>query len=322
MLLVALTYADTRDLVPAETSGSPAHCEELDQLGLCGVFVNLNSTGVQAVNFTFTAPSVPQTLNLRAIAVLASGQNFANLTVIDSSRSRQSFSIDVTDMVGLQVLAPEQVTVNLDGVPQTPGILETRVQVGNHTISVPDSVQTAQATRLKFVRWSDGNNQTQRTIFLTEDSTLEAVYNLQYELTVSSAYAPVQGAGWYDVNSTASFSVSASEVAMEGVLGAVGGKMIFQGWSESGHLAVSSINGTVFMDRPHVFVAEWTADYTSPLLIVALVAVIAIAVGAFTLRKRKAARRKPYVAQRFCKNCGTRVRVGVKFCTKCGRRLT
>jgi hypothetical protein len=211
--------------------------------------------------------------------------------VLSDSLYRWPFPIAISDKLTLEVQAPYPVVVTVDGVPQTPGQATLyELALGQHTISVPSAQPVDQFSRLRFDHWSDGSKDTSRTVNLQDDTALSVLYATQYRLDLASLQAKTNGvgAGWYDSGSTATFS-SASTQPMDGMLGTLGGKWVFQGWYEGNNLMTSSASGSVKMDRAHALMSQWAPDYTQPLIIlgvIVIVVVVAIGLAGYRMRKR------------------------------------
>lgn len=192
--------------------------------------------------------------------------------LIVNSVSTTLFKIQLTP-AAFKLIVPSGANVTIDGVQQPPGPAQVGVALGMHNITVPALVQVDPSTRLRFDHWSDGLTEPNRTIVVNRDMSLEAVYVTQNLLTITGPQAASIGAGWYDESETATFSVAAVE-PMAGILGALGGKLRFQGWYENGELITSETTGTISMNRVHTIAAVWQADYTQPIVIVLAIAII------------------------------------------------
>jgi hypothetical protein len=205
--------------------------------------------------------------------------------VISGSESMKTFTITVTlappAKVSLTITVPSQVSVSVDGTAWPAGIVQAGLPPGSHTISVPLMVDTSPGVRLWFDSWKDGYPSPARTLNLQADSSFEAVYVTEYNLTLSTPYGDAVGAGWYDSGSSAQISSPASE-PMSGVLGDLGGKWVFQGCYEGQTLVSPSSSTTIAMYTPHSLTAHWTADYLTPaswilpLIVVAIAALLII----------------------------------------------
>jgi hypothetical protein len=197
------------------------------------------------------------------------------------------FPLAISDKLTLEIQAPYPVVVTVDGAPQTPGQATLyELALGQHTISVPSTQPIDQFSRLRFDHWSDGSKDTSRTMNLQDDTALSVLYATQYRLDLASLQVKTNavGAGWYDSGSTATFS-SASTQPMDGMLGTLGGKWVFQGWYEGNSLVTSSASGSTKMDRAHALTSQWSTDYTQLLIILGVVVVAAIGLVLYRMRK-------------------------------------
>ena len=260
--------------------------------------------------------------------------------VISDSVSVKEFTILVTDRnLSLTVRVPHPVSVSIDGAQQNAGNVFTNVNLGTHTISVPDTVNVESGTRLRFDHWTDGETRTSRRENLQHDATFEAIYVTQHALTLESSQGSPTGAGWYDEGSSAGFSANATQ-PMSGVLGSLGGKSAFQGWYEGQSLVNKSSNASITMEMAHSLTARWAADYTIPLIVIGVIAG-AVLVGItviFLHRRRLTLTPQPVQVQptpvqlqisrtvlsdkQFCPNCGAELPLNSKFCNKCGSAQT
>jgi hypothetical protein len=133
-----------------------------------------------------------------------------------------------------------------------------------HTISTQEYVYQDNTTRYHCESYSYN---------VTTDTQLAFWYTRQYYLSVASPIETTQGTGWYDDGSTARFSLSSATSPMTGLAGTLGAKLVFDKWS--GDASTSDLQSTIIMDRPKSISAVWRDDYSTPYL---LVTVIAIAV--------------------------------------------
>ena len=152
----------------------------------------------------------------------------------------------------LNVAVPSNIPVTIDGSSYSGGLTDAQLLQGRHSISVPEVVQVDSTDRLRFVSWSDGSTQASRTVDLSSDVNLQAVYVQQYELTVVSSL-PTSGQGWYDQASTAHFKTDTTPCITNTL-----GLMIFGGWhAENGGVITHWGNGSVEMDGPKTLEAYW-----------------------------------------------------------------
>jgi len=154
-----------------------------------------------------------------------------------------------------------------------------------YTIQVPSEFSVGPGVRIVFVRWQDGETSVSRTIALSDDVTLTVEYKTQYLLTVISQIGMPQGSGWHDDGATVSFSV-ASSWPLEGFLGTLGGKYVFQRWS--GDYTASTASASIVMDKPKTVTAEWNTDAATPYTVGMIGTVVIIAGGwVIFMRKRR-----------------------------------
>ena len=182
----------------------------------------------------------------------------------------------------LDLSIPYRVKIFVDRTPYSSETLKLPLSAGVHTIAVPSSIEINATSRLRFQSWSDGSTDPSYNMNLSSNVSLEAVYVKQFRLTIVSPFLNV-GEGWYDEGSTAEISAPSSQ-PVNGFLGALGAKLQFAGWYDNGHLTLASSTGTVKMDTAHVLVAQWTTDFTIPIL---MIAVILAAVGAVVITIRR-----------------------------------
>jgi hypothetical protein len=191
------------------------------------------------------------------------------------------------------VKVPNGVPVEVDGIIQPPGSVDGGpLTVGQHSLSVPTMLTVSNVTRLRFDHWSDGLTAPNRSVYAQSDVGLEAFYASQHPLVLNSTLGVTSGAGWYDSNSTAPFSVSPTDFPLNGSLGMLGARLAFKGWYENGNLVSSSATGTIQMNQTHSLTAVWQPDYTIPEMIGAVI-IIVVAVGAgYVTAKRRPAKKR------------------------------
>ncbi len=146
---------------------------------------------------------------------------------------------------------------------------------GSHTIEVPENIEIDAGNRLRLDHWSNGPTSSNRTFALESDTTLKATYVMQHWLSIDSL-VPLNGSGWYDDESTVSFSKPTS-LPIRADLGILGADWAFDGWYEDGVYRGTSSTISIVMDAPHMLQLRWHQDYTIPIaiLILALAALVA-----------------------------------------------
>jgi hypothetical protein len=201
---------------------------------------------------------------------------------------------------------------------------------GTHQIAVEPIVSRGDSARLIFLGWEDGINATERSILLDGDSTITGSYKEQYRLRVNSPLSSYDYSAWYDPGTEVPLSVDPVVVPMSGILGTLGLRYIFHGWSGDVRSSANSINVT--MDEPKVINADFNLDYTTVVIPAIVAAGLAGAAVLVALRVRSKpepsglgkeveAPSSEAAAKKFCDGCGEPVEDSWEHCTKCGRDL-
>ncbi len=113
--------------------------------------------------------------------------------------------------------------------------------------------------RAVFIGWKGSGknsytgNSTNASFIINGNVTEEAEWKLQYYLNVTSPYGIAYGSGWYDNGSIANFSIGKSIYEI-----GYGERAVFIGWNGTG---ISSLSGSIKMDRPYAIKAEWKIEY-------------------------------------------------------------
>jgi hypothetical protein len=276
----------TGNLVAGTSSASPRPCAS-EQAEYAGCVVQLTETsGIEHTTFSLSQPQ--PIMNLALVA----GFFDTNRKEVQSSLSDFEFTIRLTTALALQMNLPSNVEVTVDNSVQSNGSVRLKLVVGTHHLSVPDTVQIDNETRLKFKEWSDGGTQPNRTVLLNHDVTLTANYTTQYLLAIESAPVNATGTGWYDQGTLASFSVPSLREPMPSVLGILGGLWRFQGWYENGEMLSAARDGSITMNGAHTLMAHWYRDYALPLTIIGLICAAVASLATVGLRNRRKTRRK------------------------------
>jgi hypothetical protein len=257
---------DDGNLVSGLGSSSPQSCATTTQLAGCIVPL-ANAAGSERVQFLLSHPKGVWNLAL-VVAILDNEQN-----IISTSFSDYTFTMTVHSALTLEVDVPNGVPVSVDGVNGTGGNVQLVLAAGSHLVSVPNIVQINENTRIEFRNWSDGSTDANRSVALNYDIVLRATYVTQYKLQVISPVR-VGGGGWYDTGSNITLSIQSPITPMNGVLGILGAKWVFQGWTEDGQGTSGSTIDQITMDSPHVVDVIWNGDYRLPLSIVAVLAIL------------------------------------------------
>ncbi len=140
--------------------------------------------------------------------------------------------------------------------------------------AAPQSVSGGEGIRYVFQHWTiDDVPVSGNSVQVTMDTphTVVARYKTQYKLAVSSDYGIVQGGGWYDAGSSATFSVTTPVDTSYGV------RQVFERWT--GDSQSTSPTATITMDSPHAVTAVWRTDNTILYATIALGIAAAFALG-------------------------------------------
>jgi hypothetical protein len=120
-------------------------------------------------------------------------------------------------------------------------------------------VANATDTQWVFSDWTTGGNNYQQSNPITMNSavTATAIWNLQYYLTVTSAYGSPSGEGWYNAGTMADFGVTSPVSVSQGE------QYVFASWTGngSGSYSGSGVSGSCQMDAPMTEAASWNTQY-------------------------------------------------------------
>ena len=225
------------------------------------------------------------------------------------------------------------------GVSQPPGT--GYYAVGSSFTSIADSPvnsNTQQDTKYVFKQWilPNGSVSPGRDLAFTVSSAgnVRAVYDTYYLLKLYSDYPSVNQSSWELKDSTATYDLALKEIPMTGFWGFLGGKMVPENSS-----------GTHLMTAPYTQVITWVYDYTIPVLVFVLIAllIIGLVVLLVIFSRRRGARAAPATAVQpaqpntpdvaekkepvtegkanFCPKCGAPVDKDATFCKKCGNKI-
>ena len=160
----------------------------------------------------FNATSTPISVRLNMPPIVNSSQSSFSLLVIakDGNEWRVASdpyptSVSATNQIVLRIggLVPNSdVTVDsTEYVVSNTGQVQLEVDTGVHNIEVQRTINENN-TRYLFVQWDDSNSSVAKTEMLTENTTVNAIYRVQYYVAVNSPFGGANGSGWYDANST------------------------------------------------------------------------------------------------------------------------
>jgi hypothetical protein len=244
----------------------------------------ITGSDVKTYMFNLTAPPVEKTWHLEAITRYWFNYNW----LLDDLDGRRSFWVDVTNRLAVVVKVPnERIHVRIDGREYTGdsgGIVRIEVQLGFHAIEVQSILQLTEDVRMLFSKWNDGFTLNSRKILVNKPIILEAIYTTQYRLMVDSPYEKCYGAGWYDVNSTANFTVPESVPARD-LTWILGVRYRFEKWS--GDSTSSNPTSSLLIDNPKKVSAIWRIDYNSVYIVSLLLVGAAVTLAVAYLKKER-----------------------------------
>jgi hypothetical protein len=155
-----------------------------------------------------------------------------------------------------------------------------------HRIQVQDEVDQGSGKHDVFARWGDGNLANPRAVQLNDSTPIImiALYKTQFLLMVKSIHGTISGTGWYDLGSIAAFSVSDIHSSVGGLLGFLGARYVFRGWT--GDTEAQTYFATITMNGPKTVEAQWETDYSTPILILSALITFAVSLSILIWNKR------------------------------------
>jgi len=293
---------------------------------------NVTGGGDRTWNVSLTAPTSEGAMHLIAFAYYLNGNVWRYYNDSVQGPGYEQLVVKVARTANLEIDLGEaglQVTVT-NSTQQTSlsGSTEIMLPVGEtYSLSVPAQVDLQNSTRLIFNGWSDGNNQSERSILLDGDVKVVGAYRHQYLLQVSSIVSTYSYSEYYDPGSNVTLQVETS-VSVNSSLSLLGLKYNFQGWSGDVNSQSNRVNFT--MNSPKSIKANFSVDYT-PLVLPGILILGIIGAIVLVLLRRKRADVKPLseAAESTsgesdslrCNSCGEAVEKEWKHCIHCGADL-
>jgi len=161
--------------------------------------------------------------------------------------------VEVSDMPRITVLVGYPgVAVQIDEeVVETgpDGKVTMDVVQGEHVVSVPSFIALENTSHLLYQSLNETSHSGTLHITIHDDLYLVAIYRRQFLLNVTSTLGQVEGSGWYDENSTATFYTRSPLITGDEET------YTFAGWS--GDSVDSSPISTLVMDGPKDIRALW-----------------------------------------------------------------
>jgi hypothetical protein len=194
----------------------------------------INISGLSAQNYAWTSTSSPQNAYTRYVTAQTAG----NINV--PSQLTQTISYKTEYMVTYTAMG------NNSGI-STPAS-EWVFAGGQATGTFPtQTIGITQDSRCNLL----ADN---RSLTITEPTTITANYQTQYTLTVTSTHGTASGAGWYNAGTTATVTINSgksSELA--------GTRYIFVAWN--GDASGASLSASITMDGPKTVNTKWDKQY-------------------------------------------------------------
>ncbi len=279
---------------------------------------------VWAINLT--APLTEGTLQLSAYAYyLENGVwKFYNDTVLGPGF--RDVSIKVARNANLQVeLGVPGVELKLGNLSETTsrvGEVGFTLLVGTtYPLSVPYVLEYENSTRIIFIGWQDGSNQTNRVISIDGDTQLVGSYRTQYLLRVTSTLSGHSYQKWYDAESNVTLQ-EVNSVPMNWPLGLLGGNYVFSGWTGDVNSASAEINFP--MNSPRTVHSNFSIAY-GILIVFPVIVALGVAAELFllALKRKQTIQIDAHSSKSMltCSSCGTVVEEGWVHCTHCGAKL-
>jgi len=301
--------------------------------------VNVTGGGDVSWNLTLTAQANEGVMQLTAFAFYLQGDAWQFFNDTLQGPGYQQTSVTVARAANLEIDLGEaglQVTVaNSTQQTSDSGSANFTLPIDeSYSITVPTEVELKNSTKLIFSGWSDGNNDTQRSVSLDGDTKLVGFYRRQYLLQVSSQVPAYSYSKWYDAGSNITLSANAT-VPFNPPLNLIGMKYLFQGWTGDLNSKMNQVNVT--MNTGVSIAANFSVDYTPLAFPAILVVGIFGAVILAMLRRRRVTvtptEETPEPAEEpagaaegesdslVCGNCGKTVEKEWTHCIHCGGDL-
>ena len=185
-----------------------------------------------------------------------------NHTINETSRANNvaTFTIFVgptlTINVPLNLTSTSPVWVSINGVRYniTTSSLQASVPNGTAVLLIQPFVNVSLGVRQAFIGWSDGSTQNPHQITVTGNTTLNARFATQYQLSIDSNGGFTTPTGWYYVNTTVTITATNPSYVVANY-----SRLVFDGWS--GALSSNSTNLQLIMDQPMSITANWVHQY-------------------------------------------------------------
>jgi hypothetical protein len=226
----------------------------------------------------------PSTLDLFGVITLAKGSRIPTGVTLPDAVPYMLFPVKRQ----LIVTVPDDVAVVIDGATYPAGAVQVSLLVGLHNITLPDVVSVDQGTRLLFASWvGEGSVGSSLSYELVLNANLTAIYTTQYSLVIKDYYNRTLHTYWYNSEARAAFVPppdAMQSVTLEGPLGQLGAVWRLSAWYDNDQPI--SPNTSFVMTQPHTIVARYSADYTTPIVLISLLGILCMTVGIACVRNR------------------------------------
>lgn len=278
-----------------------------------------------------TAPSTERNWVLTVFAYYQEGGEWKYYNDSAKGPGYAEIQVKVAALANLEIdLGFSNVSLSVDNATQrtsATGMASLQLPLGqNHSLSVPSVLLLENSTRLIFLGWKDGDNNSHRTLMLDGDEKIVGSYKPQYLLRVNSIVPNYSNSTWYDAGSNVTLQAD-SVVPVTGPFGFLGLRYFFKGWS--GGLTSSSTQVNITMSEPKIVNANFVLDYTPLVLPAILVAGVVGAISLAVLRIRTGGKPPPIgeevpieeAPMNLCGNCGEPIEEDWAHCIHCGTAL-
>ncbi|HEV8595127.1 MAG TPA: sialidase family protein [Thermoplasmata archaeon] len=209
------------------------------------------STRVTPATF-FVSPGI-HTVSVSSPQTGAPGWRYLFLDWSDGGA--MSHPINVTADTALQVTFATQVLLTLNsalGAVTGDGWYDLDATA---TIRAQGPIPGAPGWRWRFDGWTGDlvSSLATETVLMDAPKTIDAGWQQQVELTITSAQGGVSGAGWYDLGGTATLTATTPQSGGTGI------RYAFAAWT--GDLYSPSLIAFLTMNEPHAVTANWQTEY-------------------------------------------------------------
>ncbi len=175
----------------------------------------------------------------------------------DSNPANDALEADLVVGYSIIIEVPANMTVKVNEDEHTPdrtGKITIGALEGDLIIELSATAPISEGTRLAFMEWSDGDQENPRTIHVTQDLHLIALYQRQYLLNLDPGPGEVSGSGWYAEEEEATIQAVTPCEIVDGK-----SRLRFVQWTGDQNSTSSTL--TLVMDEPKSLSADWQNQY-------------------------------------------------------------